>query len=312
MIRPATKDDYVSIASVSQEAMPHNPLTEMQLHSREHSLAPTGKMGYLVYETDGKIIGFANYMQWADLYNPHSFHITVQVHPQHQQQGIGTELYATLADELLKHNAMMFKSSIYADDTGAKAFSEKYGFAEYSRRIESSCDLTTFDPDKHKPLLDKLTNDGVVFRVLADIIDEDTLREIYELQWSLELDVPMEETLTKRSYQQWYTEQFEGESACSEASIVATKDGKYAGLASVNKLSDTTLYAEFTGTRPHFRRLGLATAMKILMMQEGKTLGFTSIRTTNDAVNAGMLALNDKLGFIPKPARIQIEKIMTD
>jgi len=313
MIRPATSADYPQIAQVSQHAMPQNPLTETQLKSRDSQVSPSGMMGYWVYEDDGRIIGFAHYIQWADVYDPQSFHIMVQVHPDHQRQSIGTELYATLADTLMAHNPQTFKSSIYEDNTGTIAFSQKYGFAEYSRRIDSVRDLTTFDPAGYDALLDKMTDDeGYEFRVLADILDDDTLREIYDLQWSLELDVPIEETLIKLPYQQWYTQTFENPTAASDTCIVAKQGDKYAGLAIVHKHDDTHLYCDFTGTRPHFRRQGVATAIKILTMQEGKQLGYQTISTTNDATNTGILALNKKLGFVAKPARIQIEKRLSD
>lgn len=312
MIRSATAQDFPAMAQVSAEAMPHNPLTETSLTSQKDSVADGGLYGYWVYESDGKIVGLAYYMQWADMYDPLGFHISVQVHPDHQQKGIGTELYATLADKLLAHNPLVFKSSIFDGDVGAKEFSAKYGFLEYSRRTQSSCDLTNFNPDDHNAMLAKLAEAGYEFSVLADITDEETLREIYDLQWTLELDVPIDETLIKRSYKQWHKDTFDSPSSLSQASLVAKKDGKYAGLTITNKLSDTHAYCEFTGTRSKFRREGIATALKICAMHESKKLGYTIISTTNDDNNAPMLALNVKLGFVPKPARIQIQKTFTE
>lgn len=81
------------------------------------------------------------------------------------------------------------------------------------------------------------------------------------------------------------------------------------GITEVFKYSDDYLYIEFTGTRPKYRRRGIATAMKVLGMQWAKDNDFKSIGTTNDAINEGMIAINRKLGFMAKPARLQIEKI---
>ncbi len=312
MIRSATQDDFPAMAQVSAVAMPRNPLTETQLNSHQDQLAPTGARAYWVYEADNTVVGFAYCMQWADMYDPQAFHISVQVHPDHQRQGIGTELYATLADALLTYNPLRFQSSIYEDNIGAEQFSKKYGFVEYSRRIESTCDLTTFSGDNYKDKLDTLENAGYEFTVLADITDQDSLQDIYNLQWSLELDVPIEETLIKKPFELWRKQIFDLPSSLSQSSIVVQKEDDYAGLIVIEKLSDTHAYCEFTGIRPQFRRKGLATAIKVHAMQKCKSLGYTAISTTNDAVNIAILNINHQLGYKPKPARIQIEKTFTE
>lgn len=312
MIRLASSSDYPTIADISIRAIPQNPLTIDELHRHDADLAPHCKLGYLVAKVDEQIVGFTRYIQWADTYHPHMFNITVQVHPDHQRQGIGTELYASLNETLQAQTPQTFKSFRYDVDEGAQAFCQKYGFVDYSRRIESRCDLTTFDASQYDDLLNKLEVDGFTFTLLSDVTDDETLRDIYDLQWSLELDVPIDETLVKPSFEHWGKHYFESSSSLSEASIVAKQGDKYAGLTQVFKYSETRVYTDFTGTRPHFRRMGVGLAMKVLSMKASQELDFETVGTTNDAVNAGMLAMNDKLGFVPQSTRIQIGKIFTD
>jgi mycothiol synthase len=309
VIRSGTNADYANIAQVSNLAMPEYHITVEQLISREQTLDPKCKLGYFIAESDEQVVGFARYAQWIDVYHPQVFWITVQVHPDYQRQGIGTDLYNTLSDALAQFKPIAFKSSIYDGHQGALVASQKQGFQEYSRRIESLRYLSTFDSTDYFPLIDKLRAEDVHFVPISELVhDEDKAWELYELQWSLELDVPLEETLTQPSVNQWRKSVVDNPMFMKEASFVAMQNDQYMGLTEVFKYGGDYLYIEFTGTRPKYRRRGIATAMKVLGMQWAKDNGFQSMGTTNDIVNTDILAINQKLGFVAKPARLQIEK----
>jgi len=309
MIRSGTRADYANIVSVSNLAMPEYNLTIDQLHGWDQTLDPKCKLGYFIAEIDKQVVGYASYIQWIDVYHPQIFWITVQVHPNYQQQGIGTDLYNALSSTLAPYNPIAFKASIYDGHQGAQIATEKLGFQEYSRRIESLCDLSTFDATQYEPLIDKLRAEGVRFVPVSQLIDDnDAVIEIYNLQWSLELDVPLDETLTQPSMKQWRKSVIDRDMFMGDGSFVAMQGDEYAGLIEIFKYGDGYLYIEFTGTRPKFRRRGIATAMKVLGMQWGKDNSFQSIGTTNDAANTDMISINQKLGYIAKSARLQIEK----
>jgi GNAT superfamily N-acetyltransferase len=52
-----------------------------------------------------------------------------------------------------------------------------------------------------------------------------------------------------------------------------------------------------TATLPAFRRRGLARLAKLATIRWAAEAGITSILTSNDRENPGMLALNDELGY---------------
>ena len=308
-IRSGTRADYADIVRVSNLAMPEYSLTVEQLQSWDQTLDPKCKLGYFIAEVDKQVIGYASYIQWIDVYHPQIFWITVQVHPNHQKQGIGTSLYNSLSSALTPYKPVAFKASIYDGHEGARIASQKLGFKEYSRRIESLCHLPTFEIKPYEPLIEKLRGEGVRFVPVSQLIhDMDALVEIYNLQWALELDVPMDETLTQPSMNQWRKTVVDREMFMGDGSFVAMQGNEYMALTELFKYGEGYLYIEFTGTRPKFRRRGIATALKVLGMQWAKDKGFQSIGTTNDAANIDMISINQKLGFIAKSARLQIEK----
>lgn len=58
------------------------------------------------------------------------------------------------------------------------------------------------------------------------------------------------------------------------------------------------MFTLLTGVAPEYRGRKIAQALKLIAILHGKGLGADSIRTQNDSINAPMLAINRKLGFV--------------
>jgi RimJ/RimL family protein N-acetyltransferase len=56
---------------------------------------------------------------------------------------------------------------------------------------------------------------------------------------------------------------------------------------------------DLTGTARRFRRRGLARLAKLAVIERTAARGVRTLTTENDSENAGMLAINDELGFRP-------------
>jgi mycothiol synthase len=65
-----------------------------------------------------------------------------------------------------------------------------------------------------------------------------------------------------------------------------------------------------TTTRREYRRRGIATALKVHIIQFAKARGVQEIFTTNDAQNP-MYQLNLALGFQPQPSWVRVEKAIS-
>lgn len=65
-----------------------------------------------------------------------------------------------------------------------------------------------------------------------------------------------------------------------------------------------------TGVLRSHRRRGIARALKLMATRYAADSGFAFVYTDNRADNAGMLALNSELGFIPGEVLVVFEKVM--
>jgi GNAT superfamily N-acetyltransferase len=68
------------------------------------------------------------------------------------------------------------------------------------------------------------------------------------------------------------------------------------------------LYQGLTGVRREYRGKGVAMALKLKTIEYAQRHGYAVIKTWNESNNVGMLAINEKLGFVRQPAWVTFAK----
>lgn len=98
-----------------------------------------------------------------------------------------------------------------------------------------------------------------------------------------------------------------------EAYFVAVVDGELVGESNLFKDGDdlTDLLTDYTGVIPSHRRRGIATALKVRVIQWAQANGVKTIRTNNHETNP-MYQLNLQLGFTPRPGDLLFELKLDD
>jgi len=84
------------------------------------------------------------------------------------------------------------------------------------------------------------------------------------------------------------------------------------GMSDVHRIDSEhgVLNQDDTGVIREYRGRGIATSLKLKVIDFGKKNGYGTIKTWNDSGNASMLAINNKLGFKRKVGWILMEKIL--
>jgi GNAT superfamily N-acetyltransferase len=262
----------------------------------------------LTAEEGEQVVGWAEAAHNPWMFQPLKYELRLEVVPAHRRRGVGSALLARLLDELRAREALVARVVAREDDPVAVDFLTRRGFAEVWRRIPSELDLAGFDP---APFAGTDAPAGVAITTLADEMaaDRGVLRELYELYAHCNRGQRELDPITPQPFEQFVTGQIEGPQAMPEAWFLARDRGVLVGLSSLERVAGhpEVVEAGYTAVHPAHRRRGIALALKLRTVAHARASGYRAIATDNNAVNAGMLAINAALGFRPGSAIVTYE-----
>jgi GNAT superfamily N-acetyltransferase len=173
------------------------------------------------------------------------------------------------------------------DDPESRAWVERRGFVVFDHTFESRLDLERFDPSPHRWAIERAAAAGLTIEPCEDG------DRLYELAMALFADVPAVslDPVPREEFQRSVVDR------TGAFSLVAAEAGNLVGLAIVVPTGEDGAWHWLTGVRAAYRGQGLARALKVAAAEEARRRGRRWIGTSNNAVNAPMLAVNDALGF---------------
>ena len=309
-IRPFSIHDYDSIAELSTLVTPEHPVTAQMLSHYDAVREPHMLFGRWVAEESGKLAGVGTYAQYEDIYAPNEVHVSIRVHPAHRNRGLGAGLYDAMIDKLRRMSGVdTMKAALGADQHAGINFAMRRGFIEYARRVESRAALAKFDPAAFPDPDAQMAEQGIVLHSAKEL-ETDPARDhkLYDLKWEIEQDIPYPGEIVKPSFESFRENFLRAPDFVTDGSFVAVDGDRYVGLVFHVSGSPALLIVEVTGTARAYRRRGIAQALKLKSMAWAKQAGFGGLLVNNDLSNAGMLAINDKLGFERQPALILLQR----
>ena len=302
--------DYSALAALQRACEPEHPLNEAHWRHEDGLDDPRVKRGRVLAFAEGVPIAYAGYLQYSMMFHPRRFVIYGGVVPAAREQGVGRALYAWLLEALAPFAPEALGVGFWAAQGEGEGWLARRGYRETLREIESALDLGAFVPEGWSAAQARGAAAGVRMANLTELGDgEAWRRRVYELDMAFSTDIPMTRPLTPPAHGVYDRLYFECPGFRPELCWLALAGDTPVGLCwhALAPLPDE-LETIVSGVRRDWRGRGVALALKSQALADAKARGFTRVATRNAVTNAGMLAVNTRLGYRPIGARLILEK----
>ncbi len=312
VIREAAAGDFTRVAELISATQPE-PVTAADLLEWERrSLAGQIRRRFVGTDATGRIASYG-VAQHTTAMGEGRFYLWATVDAACRRRSLGAQIYDAALNFALAYGAVELESEVREDDDAGLRFATRRGYQVVRHIFESAIDLGTFDDAPFDGLLEDVQAGGVRFLSLADVaMDPGYFRQLYEVNYRAVEDDPgatggyvsfadFQQILFSAS---WFD-------PAGQIMAIDAASGAVIGLAAVGFFQHTNrAYNMITGVDRPYRGRKVAQALKLLTIRYAKARGYSSIVTNNDSQNAAMLAINRRLGYVPRPGIYKLAKAL--
>jgi GNAT superfamily N-acetyltransferase len=243
-----------------------------------------------------------------------TFRFELRVAPQHRGQGVGGAVLGALEAHARAQGSPRHVTAVHEDAAGSLAFATRRGYRPYHQTVHSYVDVPAFDAARFEDpdvLAARAGAHLVGFAALASEHAGDPeafQRDLYAVASEAMRDVPSPEPRDPPPFEAIRELFFGAEALHPTASVLAVRDGRVVGLTATALNTPRLASTLFTGVARSDRGRGLALAMKLRAIAALRAAGVERFGTANDAGNAPMRGINARLGYVPDPPVVLVEK----
>jgi GNAT superfamily N-acetyltransferase len=316
-IRIRTPEDYPAIAAVYNSAYPPDTIqtNPADLRHMDEAFGPKYHARRAVLEFNGRIIGVCRSVIPPTIYHPQKFQTQIAVMPEFQRRGFGTMLLHNVLEAIEPYDPLVIRSNCCEDSANSVGFLQHHRFREEHRLWESHLDVRAFDFAPFAGAIERVRKQGIRMVPLSDLTNEDDWEhKLYELILHVQADMPAPEPFVRYTFDEWLKFEFNRPSRKPDAFFIALDGDRFVGvnILMYDPSDAAQLNTDDTGVVRDYRRRGIALALKLHGIAYAKTHGYKKIRTMNESTNRPMLTMNERLGFVKRPAWIAFIRDLTE
>lgn len=308
VLRPYVESDMARIVEIVNAQSKAATTVEEGLRI-ERSRHPEDQVLRLMATTaDGTIVGTG--LGYSGIgTKPGEFDIKIRVDQPYQGQGAGRALYEAIEAWAVDRGAARLAAGVREVDHDSLAWARRRGYEVEHHIFRSRLPLTDWNAAAFAPHVERAKANGIRFSSFAAEIDgEESYERCYDFVGRLMDDMPGALGRTRAPYERWRNN-FRTLPHINPAGWMMAIDGdRWVGLSSVVRRADEGYFTGFTGVERQYRGRGIALALKVVALEYARSAGALEIFTSNHSVNAPMLAVNRKLGYVPEPGSFTLAK----
>ena len=310
--RPATIDDVALAADLMTAAYPPEPEDPIALaYDWNHPQKDRPVARYMV-ELGGRPVGLATWSHADWQLDPDRYcFVWVAMDREVRTKTSLADALKQLEAEALRESPRMLRTFCNADQPDVMEVLTEAGFKQDRTSRVFELDLAKHGPrlvDEARRARQKTEAAGIALMTLDADPDPDKVRKLYELSEASRQDIPRSTPRVPHSFESFMDGLAAPWTRLDRYWIARDADRLVAESHLVFPPVRGTVWTGYTGSDRAYRGRGIASATKLQTLAQAFELGVPYVRTDNDAENAAMVHINERLGYTGLPRSMSLVK----